>query len=262
MRRFLAFTCITIFLASCKSDEPTPPSLNLQPLLFEEVDFKREYSYNTSNQLTEIRFITTFINGGTMISKQNFSYLSNGKLAEATSDTGFRFVYTYDGDKITRTDEYVSGMWSKRHDFTYDSRGRLIEKLTKQNIPEEGGIIPTSKERFEYDQNDNLILTQMYYYTSFGAQAILQTTFQLNDYDDKINTEDKFEVNVFNPYATFRKNNPGKLIIQNGQGNMTSTEVYTYEYHSKGYVTKKVTQTTWYHGGTGSYASTFQFREN
>ena len=261
MRYLFAAVCFLGLFTACDSNEPVSTELTLRPLLFEEADFKREYSYNASNQLTEIRFISTFANGGTMTSKQNFTYLSNGKLSETTSDTGFRFAYTYNGDKIVRTDEYVNGSWSRQHDFKYDSRGRLIESITRQNIPEEGGLIPTHKDTYEYDGNDNLVLMRMYYYTSFGAEAVLQTSFISSNYDDKINTEDKFELNVFNPYVTLRKNNPGKLITQNGQGVASSTEVYTYEYHPKGYATKKTTQLTWYHGGTGSYTSTYQFSE-
>jgi hypothetical protein len=101
----------------------------------------------------------------------------------------------------------------------------------------------------------------MYYFTPYGAEAKLLTTFISSNYDDKLNTEDHFDVNVFNPYVTLRKNNPGKLITQNASGSISSTEVYTYQYHPKGYATSKTTEVTWHHGGTGSYTSTFMFNE-
>jgi hypothetical protein len=137
----------------------------------------------------------------------------------------------------------------------------VTERIVYQNIPEEGGIIPTSKDTYEYDENDNLTELRMYYYTSFGAKAILQTVFISSDYDDKLNTEDLFDINIFNPYVTLRKNNPGKLITQNGNGNVTSTELYTYQYHPMGCATSKTTNITWYHGGTGSYTSAFTFTD-
>lgn len=250
-----------LLVASCSTDEPTSTQLTLQPSLFKEVDFSREYHYNSLNQLIQVKFISDLANGHQLESTQDFAYGANGKISETTSDTGFKFSYTYTGNRIVRTDEFINGSPTQHHTFTYNTKGLVTEYITWQNIPEEGGIIPVAKNTFEYDQRDNLTVQRMYYYTSFGAEAKLLTSFLSSDYDGKINTEDLFEVNVFNPYLTLRKNNPGKLIIQNGNGVVGSTEVYTYQYHPKGYVTSKTTNTTWYHGGTGTVNSTFQFRD-
>lgn len=253
---------LSLIIVACDTSEhPEPIPLNLKPALFVEEDFKREYVYNDADQLVQIRLISELTNGGTMTSTQDFTYLSNGKLKETTSDTGFKFVYGYAGDRIIRTDEYVNGTWSRYHAFTYDMRGRLIETITYQDIPEEKGIIPTSKDTYQYDDHGNLEVMRMYYYTAYGAEAKLLTTFISSDYDTKMNTEDYFDLNVFNPYATLRKNNPGKLITLNASGNVTSTEVYAYQYHPIGYASSKTTSVTWYHGGTGSYTSTFTFKE-
>ena len=261
MKSIVFIALLSLMMIGCDTNHPEPLTIELKPALYEEEDFKKEFVYNSTNQLIQIRLISTFTNGGTMTSTQDFSYLSNGKLAQTTSDTGFKFVYGYNGDKIIRTDEYVNDAWSKYHAFTYDTHGRLTEQITYQNIPDEGGIIPTSKDTFQYDANGNLEVMNMYYYTSYGAEAKLLTTFISSDYDDKLNTEDYFDVNVFNPYVNLRKNNPGKLITQNAAGNVTSTEVFTYQYHPMGYATSKTTQVTWQHGGTGTYTTTFKFRE-
>jgi hypothetical protein len=260
MKSITLIFLLSFVVIACDTNNPEPVSVELKPSRFEEQDFTREYVYNDANQLIQIRMISALPNGGTMTSTQNFTYHSNGKMVETTSDTGFRFVYTYTGDKISRTDEYVNGTWSKYHAFAYDVRGRLTEHITYQDIPEEGGLIPTSKDTFQYDANNNLEVMNMYYYTSYGAEAKLLTTFISSDYDTKINTEDYFDVNVFNPYVRLRKNNPGKLITQNAAGVAGSTELYTYQYHPIGYATSKTTQVTWYHGGTGSYTSVFTFK--
>lgn len=252
---------LSLVIIACDTSSPEPVQINLKPSLFEEEDFRREYVYNNENQLIQIKLISEFSNGGSMTSTQNFIYRSNGKMEETNSDTGFRFVYTYTGDKISRTDEYANGTWSKYHAFTYDSRGRLTEQVTYQDIPDEGGLIPTSKDTYQYDVNDNLVVMNMYYFTSYGAETKLLTTFISSDYDTKINTEDYFDVNVYNPYVTLHRNNPGKLITQNASGIVGSTELYTYQYHPKGYATSKTTHVTWHHGGTGSYTSTFTFKE-
>jgi hypothetical protein len=261
MKSITLFILLSLVIMACDTSNPEPVTFELRPSRFEEMDFTREYEYNDADQLVQIKLISLLPNGGSMTSTQNFTYLANGKMAEATSDTGFRFVYTYEGGKISRTDEYVNGTWSKYHAFTYDIQGRLAEQITYQDIPEEGGLIPTSKDTYQYDANDNLEVMNMYYYTSFGAEVKLLTTFISSDYDTKINTEDYFDVNVFNPYVTLRKNNPGKLITKNASGIVGSTELYTYQYHPIGYATSKTTHVTWHHGGTGSYTSTFFFKE-
>jgi len=252
---------LSLMILSCDTHNPEPVTVNLMPFLFEEEGFKKEFVHNSADQLIEIRFISTFANGSSMTSIQNFTYLSNGKLKETNSDTGFKFVYGYAGNKLTRTDEYVNGVWSRYHAFTYDDQGRLIETITYQDIPEEGGIIPTAKDTYQYDDGDNLNVTRLYYYTSYGAEAKLLTTFTASEYDNKMCTDDYFNVNVINPYAKLSVNNAGKLVTQNANGNITSTELYTYQYHPIGYATSKTTQVTWHHGGTGTYTSTYTFKE-
>lgn len=263
MKQRLLTLLIGFTLVACELEEapgPVTPAV-LQPSVYEETDYRREYSYNNANQLVQIKMISTFPPGNTFTSVQDFSYRTDGKIAEATSDTGFRFVYSYSGDRLVRTEEYVNGSWSKEHRFAYDSKGRVMEAITYQNIPEEGGIIPTSKDEYQYGVNDNLIEWRMYYYTSFGAEAKLLTVMTYSDYDDKINTDNLFEVNVYNPYQEWSTNNPGKQVVRNGAGIISSTEAYLYQYNDKGYVTAKTTQVTLYNGVTASYGSTYQFRD-
>lgn len=264
MKQLLVALLIGFSLVACDLDEtpePVIPALVLQPSVYEETDYRREYSYNNANQLVQVKMISAFANGSTITSEQNFSYRTDGKIAETTSDTGFRFVYSYSGDRLVRTDEYVNNTWSKYHRFTYDSKGRVVEAITYQNIPEEGGEIPTSKDEYQYGVNGNLIEWRMYYYTSFGAEAKLLTVITFSDYDDKINTDNLFELNIYHPYQVLSTNNPGKQVVRNGQGVISTTEEYLYEYNDKGYVTKKTTQVTLYNGVTASYGSTYQFRE-
>jgi len=257
----LILTLATVFVA-CNDDDPAPatPEVQLQPLLYEEPDYKKEFVYDNSNRLVQIKMTSTFANGYETTSVQNLVYDANGKLAELTSDTGFRFVYTYAGNRIATTQEWVNGTASRMHRFTYDDRGRVTEAIVYQNIPDEGGEIPTSSDRYEYDANGNLAVWTMYYYTTFGREAKVQTVLTFSDYDNKVNTEDLFEPNVFNPGMVLRKNNPGKLVVTNGNSAVTSTERYTYEYHEQGFATSKTTEVTLHHGGTGSYRSAYTFR--
>ncbi len=268
MTRLLTAAFIGIILSSCSTDDPQPVTQNpppgapkLIPEVFKEADFSKQFVYNTSGQLAQIKMSSQLSNGGTMDSWQNFEYDLNGKLTQSTTDTGWRMEYTFSGDYIVRTDEFVNGTHSQFHIYSYDAKGRLAEKVTYQDIPEEGGIIPVSKDTYQYDERGNLTAQQLYYYTSFGAEAKLLTTMTFSNYDDKINSEDYFDASPFNPLVMFRKNNPGKLEVRNGQGVLSMSEVYTYEYHAKGYATTKTTVVTMYNGTTNSYQSTYRFKE-
>jgi hypothetical protein len=105
MKSIVLIFLMSSVIIACDTSNPEPVTFELRPSRFEEEDFTREYYYNNANQLTQIKLISLLPKDGSLTSTQNFTYLSNGKMAETTSDTGFKFVYTYEGDKISRTDE-------------------------------------------------------------------------------------------------------------------------------------------------------------
>jgi hypothetical protein len=260
MKKYLAPLILTLVIAACNNEEPQPV-VKLIPDTFVEENFTKVFIHNDAGQLIQIKMISTFPNGDTMESVQDFIYNTNGQLAECTTDTGWRMVYFFEGDKIIRTDEYVSGVKSEYHTYSYNNKNQLIESISYQDIPEEGGEIPVAKDTYQYDDNDNLMVQQLYYYTAFGAEARLLTTFTFSEYDDKINSSDYFNASPFNPLMTFRKNNPGKMIIQNAKGIVGSTETYAYEYHADGYASKKTTKVIMLtNPDAGSYVSTYKFK--
>jgi hypothetical protein len=255
MRLSVSVGLFSLLLVSCHLQDT--PEVVLVPALLEEDGYKKEFIYNEDNQLSQIRMTSTFTGGGTLTSVQDFFYHTNGQIKEITSDTGFKFVYTYSGDQITRTDEYIYDSWTQHHEFTYDNTGKLTERTTYQNIPEEGGIIPTFREKYQYDENDNLAELNTYIFVA-GVETP-QTTFISSNYNNVLNTEDKFDVNVFNPYITLHKTHPGTMITKNGSGNQVMTDTYTYQFNTAGYITKKTTETTLFNGNTGSYTTRYTF---
>lgn len=266
MRRYKSyFLAVTVAasLAACNDDEPirVDSPLTLIPKTFVEADLTKSLVYDDANRLVEIHFITKYPNGTTSTSVQTFVYNEEGKLAESTTDTGWRYVYTYDNHFIIRTDEYIQDTHSDYHLFKYDNKSRLIERVTYQDIPEEGGEIPVAKDTFTYDSQGNLEFQRLYYYTSYGLEAKLLTELAFSDYDDKVNSEEYFDVMGINPLIRLRKHNPSKMIVKNQQGNITSTETYAYTYHPKGYAVAKKARIVLYNGNEGSYEATYLFEE-
>jgi len=264
MKKNLLLAIIVLLAASCDNEEssPAPHIPELVPLKMEQLDGTRELVYDASGKITGLSIVTHFANGNEMTSVQTLIYNAAGQLTESTTDTGWRMVYTYnDQNQIIKTDEYVTGSWSQLHEYTYNDKGLLTQSITSQNIPEEGGLIPVAKDEYTYDQNGNVTLQLLYYYTSFGAEAKMLTKFTFSNYDDKVNTEEYFDVHPFNPFIKLRKNNPGKMIIQNANGITSSTETYQYKYNPRGYATEKTSFTTMYNGNTGSYTTTYIFKD-
>src|SRR5690349_15570236 len=102
-------------LVSCDSEENTDPivSTELRPDRIEQVDYTRELIFDTQNRLVKVISTSEFPNDGEMVSTQEFTYGDDGHLKESITDSGWRLVYTYDGEFIVRTDEYVDDVLSQ-----------------------------------------------------------------------------------------------------------------------------------------------------
>lgn len=261
--RLFAFSIPIIILSSCDQDSPTPVTESpLIPEEYQEEHYTRTFFHNAGGQLTKVVMVSVLPNGSTMESEHTYTYDAAGKLKESITDTGWRMVYTVTGNVITRTDEYLNeSELTQYHTYSYDSQDRLVESVTWQDIPEEGGEIPVSKETYEYDDAGNISYYRLFYFGPNGEGVFPLTVFHYSNYDQHINSERYFSVNPFNPTLLTSKNNPGKMTVENASGVVSSTEVYAYEYHTKGYATKKTADVTLVNGNTGSYTATYKFRD-
>src|SRR5690349_17513956 len=163
-----------LVLFACGPDpDPTPvqPTPGLKPLKMTEAGIVRELVYDNNGRLEELVFTNESVSGQDWSSITAYTYDTQGRISESTTDTGWHLVYFYTGQHITATDEYVSGVLSQQHHFTYDDQGRLQTKLTTQDIPEEGGVIPVSREDYQYDDHGNVSVLELYYYTTGGAES-------------------------------------------------------------------------------------------
>lgn len=248
-------------LLSCSKDETIVPisGPTLLPHRLVQGNMSYEISYDVSNRLAQIDLSTTYP-GGTTLHSQYFLYDDEGKLIVSTTSSGWKFEYRYTGERITETYEYVNGSLSQQHRFTYDSRNRVIQTITYQDIPEEGGLIPVQKATYQYDQNDNVLENKLYYYTTGGASAVLLSTHTFSGYDSKVHTEGAFEVTAVNPQLRPFRNNPTRLEVRNGSNILGLVETYTYDYNPQGFASRKVTKSV-FNGTTEEYETSYSFVE-
>lgn len=259
-------TVMSLSLFSCNSDNDPdiqpPPESGLVPEQYSELNYSRTFYHDNQGRLSRIKVTSVYSDNNIEETNQFYTYGTDGRLLESNTSSGWRMVYTYENGRIARTDEYInSSNSSQHHTYEYNSKGLLARSITWQDIPEEGGIIPVSKEEFDYNGEDNVTEQRLYYYTTSGEESRLLTVFTYSDYDDRVYAEGYFAVHPFNPSIKLSENNPGKLVIKNNLGNISSTSIYTYEYHVKGYPVKRKTQTELYNGERGEYESIYKFKE-
>ena len=254
----LLFTAFT--LTSCDEND-TVKNQQVYPVRMEMPDYHRELIFDQHNRLAGVKMISFFPNDVTLESTLNFFYAASGRIDSSHATGGHRFKYTYEKDLLTRSDEYVGESLAQYHTFGYDSRKRLSKTLSWQYVPEQAGWVPHQKSTYTYDTNDNLTESVLYYYNSATDQHELLTRFIYSDYDNNQSSDRFFDTASFNPTIQFRKNNPGKMVVQNMHDNITSIEVYRNEYHSSGWAEKRTTTATFPHNGqTGSYETKFVYQ--
>lgn len=246
---------------ACSDDDTLvlQPVPAVRPHRLVQGDMSHEIAYEPAGKIAQIT-TTNAYPGGALVHDQFFLYDDAGLLAELTTSSGWRFVYSYSAGRITETLEYVDGNLSQKHQFAYDIRGRVSQSVTYQDIPEEGGWIPVQKSTYTYDATGNVLENRLYYYGSNGTPEYLLTVNTFSGYDNKLNTEAAFEITAINPLSRYFVNNPGKLEIWNANGHLSVTETYAYTYHPEGFAETKTT-TSVFNGNTEVYSTAYFFME-
>lgn len=261
MNRLLTFAMIAVIAQACNPGESIAPEPEptLLPHRLVQGDMSYEIAYDPQGKVSQITTSNTYP-GGTLVHDQFFLYDDSGVLVESTTTSGWRFVYTYASGRISETLEYVDGNLSQKHQFTYDTKGRVSQSVTYQDIPEEGGWIPVQKSTYTYDISGNLLENRLFYFGSNGTPEYLLTVNNFSEYDNKLNTEASFEIMAINPHFRPFTNNPGKLEIRNANGHLSVTETYTYTYNPKGFAESKTT-TSVFNGTTEVFSTAYFFLE-
>jgi len=259
--QLMLLLALAVFSCSSNDDTNPLPEPEVIPDTYSELNFSRTLHHNADGKLIRVQMVSVLPNGATEETNQYYTYNTQGRMVESNTGNGWRMVYTFSGDKMVRTDEYInSTLRTQYHTFEYTPTGKLAKSITYQNIPEEGGEIPVSSSTYEYDEDGNLTFEKLFYYTTGGAEAVLLTVFKYGAYDDQPNSENLFSINPFNPFARFSENNPGQLEVKNGNGVVSSTNTYTYQYNTKGYPVKKSTHIVLHNGEQGDYETIYTFK--
>ncbi|MFZ6000266.1 MAG: hypothetical protein ACOYW3_07125 [Bacteroidota bacterium] len=263
IKRLLLSLCGIAWLSvsSCDTDDPgSARELAIVPVRLQQADYAKELSFDNHGRLAKVIITSEMPDGTILESTQEFEFDGETPI-RCTTNYGFRMEYTYDGGVIVRTDEFLNGTFSQFHTFSYDDHGRVAEIISWQNIPEEGGLIPHNKGVYEYDETGNVLFQRLYYYNTDSKDHELLTVFEYSDYDSFINSEQLFNAFPFNPLFKFSKNNPGKMVVKNANGIVSTTDEHIYTYNARGYAIHKTTKSSFRNGESGTYETAYVFEE-
>jgi hypothetical protein len=245
---------VAIVLIQCEQDLHTIPSAAIKPVRLEEEGYSRELFFNNTGKQVHVKSATTMPDQSLIESVQELFYDETGRLAKTIIDNSWRMEYFYEGNKIILTDEYRNNAPYQFHTFSYNISGRLVEMVTLQN--HHANAIPVSKIFNIYDLEGNLVESRSYAHEIDGFH--LNTSFTYACYDDMLSGDHYFSAYALNPYVRFHTNNPGKMIVKNFNGMISTTEEYTYQYNIQGLPILRYTSVTFPHNrNVGMYKTEF-----
>lgn len=257
MKKYLSAVILTgmsLSFIACDQDSQTMPEATIRPIKVEEEGYKRELGYNDKGKLVSIKSTSVMPDKSFIETSQKMEFDERGRIARTIIDNSWRMEYTYEGEHIVRTDEYRNSQPHQVHLFSYNVAGRMVEMLT---VREDGnGVTPLSKINNVYDLEGNVMESTNYVYENNKFQ--LSSTFVYSGYDTMQSGDHHFSAHALNPLVKFHENNPGKMIVKNFNGFITSTEEYTYQYDIHNFPVLRYTTVTFpFNGNTGIYTSEY-----
>lgn len=230
------------------------PESKHSALKMEEDGYVRELIYDEDQRLITIRSTSVMPDQSTVQTVQSREYDLSGRLVKTTIDESWVMKYTYQSERIIRTDEFRNGEPHQVHLFSYNVSGRVVQMLTLRE--ENGEEVPASRVNYVYDLEGNLMQTEHYDFER--GQFALGTTFTYSGYDMMKSNIHLFAGAAVNPIAIFHTNNPGKMVVKNFNGVITSTEDYTYQYDMHEMPTQRYTTVTFpFNGNSGVFQTEF-----
>ncbi|GAB4006446.1 hypothetical protein GCM10028808_08460 [Spirosoma migulaei] len=181
---------------------------------------------------------------------------SSTQLTRVEASNGSYVTYSYDGNKVSRTQEFTKmGKLLTTRQYTYSSENRLIRLDETRG---EGASTVETARTFTYDAKGNL--SQVVNLAKDAQTGVYQIDYitRFSDYDSHKNVTSLWTIYPLLPNVTFQLNNPA-TITQYSQG-QDGAEIqlhrsqYVYQYNAEDY---PVSHTETYPGGTQTATYTY-----
>jgi len=261
-RLSLIFMTVLVSMVACKKEpaeelpDNLPPQQQLpNPLpanalvkqLWQAENDHETFTYNTKGQVSQLRFQYQYVEGDpTQIRSivYDFQYDAADKPIRVNTTGGFAATYTYEGNRIKKTQElYPGGAVAKDVSFVY-ANGRIIREYWGITDVFED-TVTLYKHDFSYDSRGNLNKIEMYLQTGNFQYQLLETV-EYSDFDDNINPTSWTMRYPYLPQLRYQFNNPRKEVRTPSVGEAQTT-TFAYEYNAAGLpVVQRVTRPSGY----------------
>ena len=254
----LILSSLSLVFFSCEDDTDSIKEPVYRPVRIEEVAYKRELVYNASGQVVKVVSESEMPDKELISTVQEFEYRSDGKIISSMIDNQTKFNYTYDQDRIVKTEQVESGVPLHRFVFAYQTNGLIKEMLSYKYEGSEPKH--TGKIVYAFDPTGNVSSVKEF---SFKDQAYsLETIYEYDRYDNFQSADSQFDFHTVNTGLQLHKNNPGRMVSRNKNGVAFSIEDYVYDYSANGIPVRRESTITFLHiGSTGSYETHYFFEE-
>jgi YD repeat-containing protein len=225
MSLFLVATACnkTVSPAPKPAPAPTPTNSALSKMEVEGDTVK--ISYNSDGTIQKVVSQPPG-NGGA--NTYVFSY-ENGKLKEVNFSG--KWKYTYNGEQLIKVETInTDGKTKYQSNFSYVNN--RVDEIIEYRVTDIFGLLPKSKTKFQYYANGNVSKKELFQY--INSDWLKSEDVLILEYDNKVNTGDRFENLPLIPNIIFAQNNPLREKWLATNGNIDSDVEHQYVYDTNG----------------------------
>jgi len=157
-----------------------------------------------------------------------FSY-ENGKLKEV--NFGSKWKYTYNGEQLTKV-ETINPDGKIRYQNSFSYVNNRVDETIQYRVNDALGLTPMAKTKYQYYTTGNVSKKEVFQY--INNDWLKTEDISILEYDNKVNTSDRFENLPLVPNIIFAQNNPLREKWLDAQGNIDSNVEHQYVYDTNG----------------------------
>lgn len=249
---FYLFSITFLILQSCSTDSASDSNTPDDSVVLVK-SIIRSHDPNTSNWAGGNNQRMDYFYNGSKLDHMDWSWVDlNGTLIENN------FIYTYNGNLITKTEGFNNNTLMMRVTYTYNNSQQIIETNQFTRDEQANSIYHSHKSLFTY--NPDGTVTEQYYEGSFNnpVQYVIRYTYTIADGEIRniVEANPNGYINKTKVFSYDNKNNPFKNVtgfnlllggfmggrnynvIQetvNYSAGSSNTKTYTYSYNSDNY---------------------------
>ena len=223
MSLFLVATACNKTVSPTPTPKPTPTNSALS-----KMEVEGDTVNITYNSDGTIQKVVSQPPGNGAANTYVFSYES-GKLKEVTFSG--KWKYTYNGEQLIKV-ETINTDGKTKYQSSFSYVNNRVDEIIEYRVIDLLGLVPKLKTKFQYYATGNVSKKEIFQY--INNDWLKAEEISILEYDNKVNTGDRFEYLPLIPNIIFAQNNPLRERWQDAHGNINSDVEHQYVYDTNG----------------------------